>query len=148
LSDGSSSNLNGSTSNSDQPTRLKSASNTHLSIPPYATPIESNQGRSICVLAGWSPGNCSATDVVTLRGGYYYDPTPQPQKVMSPLLADADRHGLSLGVGYAPNPWSLDFFLLFPLAGDRDTGGVNLDGYEGTYRPSGTVLGVNFGYQF
>ncbi len=89
-----------------------------------------------------------ATDIVTLRGGYYYDPTPQPQKSMSPLLADADRHGLSLGVGYAPTPWSLDFFLLLLLAGDRDTGGQSLDGYEGTYRPSGTVLGVNFGYQF
>ena len=83
-----------------------------------------------------------------LRGGYYYDPTPQPTKSMSPLLADSDRHGISLGFGYGLDTWVLDMFGLVLLTGDRSTDGLNTDGFNGDYGTYAFLAGVNLGFKF
>jgi long-chain fatty acid transport protein len=88
------------------------------------------------------------TEEWDLRGGYYYDPTPQPTKSVSPLLADSDRHGISLGFGYGVDTWAIDAFGLALLTGDRSTDGQNLDGFNGEYGTFAYLLGVNVGYSF
>ncbi|MCK4775047.1 MAG: outer membrane protein transport protein, partial [Candidatus Krumholzibacteria bacterium] len=75
----------------------------------------------------------SLTEVIDLRGGYYYDPTPQPTQTMSPILPDYDRHGITLGFGYDRETWVVDVFSLLLLTGERSTEGLSLDGFNGTY---------------
>ncbi|MFQ5512615.1 MAG: OmpP1/FadL family transporter [Candidatus Krumholzibacteriia bacterium] len=89
-----------------------------------------------------------ATEKVALRFGYYFDPTPQPKNVMSPLLPDTDRNGISAGLGYKTAPWTFDFFALFLITGDRSTDGQSLDGFNGTYETFANLFGINVGYQF
>src|SRR5207253_2916274 len=36
-------------------------------------------------------------DHYAVRGGYFFDQSPAPAASVSPLLPDADRHGLALG---------------------------------------------------
>jgi long-chain fatty acid transport protein len=88
------------------------------------------------------------TDEWDLRGGYYYDPTPQPTKAVSPLLADTDRHGLSLGFGYGLETWVVDAFGLWLVTSDRSTDGKSLDGFNGEYGSYAFLLGANLGYRF
>jgi long-chain fatty acid transport protein len=88
------------------------------------------------------------SDDVQLRAGFYYDPTPQPEKAMSPLLPDADRWGLTVGAGYHHGSWTFDGFGLFILTTDRETDGQSLDDYNGTYGAFANVFGFNVGYQF
>lgn len=88
------------------------------------------------------------TEEIQLRGGYYWDPTPQPEKSMSPLLADADRHGVTIGVGVDRGAWTLDLFGLFILTGERETEGQSLDNFDGTYATFANLFGVNVGYGF
>lgn len=87
-------------------------------------------------------------DRVELRGGYYFDPTPQPRKAMSPFLGDVDRHGVSLGAGYGAGKWWVDGFGLLLLTSSRSTNGESLDGLDGTYDPSASILGANVGFRF
>ena len=81
-----------------------------------------------------------------LRGGYYWDPSPQPTASMSPLLADKDRHGITLGLGWVSGRWWVDAFGLALISSDRDTNGESHDGYNGTYGSYGYLTGVNVGY--
>ena len=90
----------------------------------------------------------SYSDALDLRFGYYYDPSPQPEKSMSPLLPDTDRHGLTLGFGYHTGPWTVDAFDLIMIFLERDTEGQSLDGYNGTYSSWANLFGVNIGYAF
>jgi long-chain fatty acid transport protein len=83
-----------------------------------------------------------------LRAGYYWDPTPQPTKAMSPLLADADRHGISLGFGYGVETWTIDAFGLVLLTSDRSTEGQSLDAFNGEYGSYAFIFGANVGYRF
>jgi long-chain fatty acid transport protein len=87
-------------------------------------------------------------DHFELRGGYYFDPTPQPVKAMSPLLPDTDRHGLSVGLGYKPAQWWVDVFGLALITDSRSTLGLSLDGYDGVYDTFGYLFGANLGVIF
>ena len=83
-----------------------------------------------------------------LRFGYYYDETPQPTEAISPLLPDNNRHGVSLGLGKSWGRWSVDAFGLVLIIPDRDTEGVNRDGFEGTYSNGVQIGGVTVGYRY
>ena len=83
-----------------------------------------------------------------LRGGYYYDPTPQPTKSMSPLLADSDRHGVTLGFGYGVEKWVIDAFALTLLNTPRSTDGLSQDDFNGEFDSWAWIFGANFGYNF
>jgi long-chain fatty acid transport protein len=93
-----------------------------------------------------------ANHVVTsswdVRFGAYYDQTPQPTEVVSPLLPDADRIGVSLGVGYHGGPFVVDvteFALHFKK---RSTQGISSDNFNGTYKTNANLIAVNLGYRF
>jgi long-chain fatty acid transport protein len=83
-----------------------------------------------------------------IRLGTLYDQNPQPTEVVSPLLPDADRIGLSFGVGYHRGPFVIDvteFALHFKK---RSTEGRSSDNFNGTYRTDANLISVNVGYRF
>ena len=84
------------------------------------------------------------------RAGYYYDESPQPTEGVGPLLPDANRHGLTGGLGWrnASRSTAVDGYILYILANDRSTEGINRDGYDGTYSSNSVVGGVSLGLSF
>jgi long-chain fatty acid transport protein len=92
--------------------------------------------------------NRTVTPDWDIRLGALYDKNPQPTNVVSPLLPDADRMGVTFGVGYHRGPWVLDateFALHFKK---RSTMGQSLDNFNGTYKTDANLISVNFGYRF
>jgi long-chain fatty acid transport protein len=87
-------------------------------------------------------------DDLDLRLGYYYDETPQPSNVVSPLLPDNNRTGFSLGVGKSWGRVRADLFGLYLIIPDRSTGGNNRDGFEGTYANGVQIAGLTLGYRY
>lgn len=93
-------------------------------------------------------GSRPVTDRWEVRLGAVYDETPQPLESMGPLLPDADRAGVSFGLGYKRGPWSVDVseFALFFM--ERGTEGQNSDDYNGTYQTNANLFSFNVGYTF
>jgi len=83
-----------------------------------------------------------------VRGGYYYDQNPSPPESVSPLLPDADRHGLAAGLGFESGSWKLDVASWYQIFEDRSTEGVSRDNYNGTYDSGAMLLAVSIGYRF
>ena len=69
---------------------------------------------------------------------------------VTPLLPDADRNGPSLGVGIplGGGQWTLDAFELPLFVKQRSTGGVNRDGYDGTYKTFVNLAGLSLQYRW
>jgi long-chain fatty acid transport protein len=83
-----------------------------------------------------------------IRLGALYDKNPQPTEVVSPLLPDSDRIGVSFGVGYHRGPWVLDateFALHFK---ERSTLGRSSDNFNGSYKTDANLISINLGYRF
>ena len=92
--------------------------------------------------------NHNVTNDWDIRLGALYDKNPQPTNVVSPLLPDADREGVSFGVGYHRGPWVLDvteFALHFK---QRNTNGQSLDFFNGTYKTDANLITLDLGYRF
>ena len=88
------------------------------------------------------------TDDWDIRLGALYDKNPEPVTAVTPLLADADRIGVSFGVGYHAGPFVLDvteFALHFKT---RSTQGQSPDNFNGTYKTDANLVTVNLGYRF
>lgn len=93
-------------------------------------------------------GNRKVTDDWDIRLGALYDKNPQPVEVVSPLLPDSDRVGVSFGVGYRRGPFTIDateFALHFKK---RSTHGQNSDFFNGSYSTDANLISVNLGYKF
>jgi long-chain fatty acid transport protein len=94
---------------------------------------------------------------VSLRSGYLYDLTPIPDERANPLIPDADRQGVSLGVGLGSAPWVLDVgyqFLWFEREKENDFGDRSnstvppIDARaNGLYRSNAHVIGLSLGYR-
>jgi long-chain fatty acid transport protein len=82
------------------------------------------------------------------RAGYYFDPSPQPDKSVSPLLPDSDRHGITFGFGHRAGAWTVDMYDLILVFLERDTNGHSHDGYNGSYASWANLIGLNVGYSF
>ncbi len=89
---------------------------------------------------------------IALRGGYFYDSNPVPDKSLEPLLPDSDRHGLNIGAGIDLfSTITLDVAYLHMIILDRVTdqtsypGGVYLDG---RYTGSADLFALNISYAF
>lgn len=86
-----------------------------------------------------------------LRGGYSFDQSPQPFSTLSPFLADASRHGFSVGGGRRLTRLRLDAAVRLVLRNSRATDGRNRYGssYEGIYDPSASLgFALAVGYRF
>jgi len=87
----------------------------------------------------------------TYRFGYYYDQAASPDESMTPLLPDANRHGVTLGLGWRlgrNKAWNLDVYNLALFVEDRSTNGANRDGYNGTYKSYINGTGASLAYHW
>jgi long-chain fatty acid transport protein len=84
-----------------------------------------------------------------VRVGYFFDQSPAPAASVSPLLPDADRHGIALGLGWnPPGPFHADVGTWIIRSPERSTEGVNRDAYDGVYKSRALTIGLSVGYQF
>lgn len=97
------------------------------------------------------------TAAMSLRGGYLYDLTPIPDDKANPLIPDADRQGVSVGVGLTKSPWMLDIgyqFVWFEREKENDFGSRSnstvppIDARaNGLYRSNAHVIGMSVQYR-
>jgi len=92
------------------------------------------------------------------RAGYYFDKSPAPVNSVTPLLPDADRHGLTLGLGCAlgtDKRWTVDVYELAIFA--RSRVGVALETdlpaspraeFTGEYKTFVNAVGLGLGYRW
>nr|XP_061811821.1 long-chain fatty acid transport protein-like [Nerophis lumbriciformis] len=81
--------------------------------------------------------NWQSSANVAWRFGYVIDESPQPDTSVGPLLPDADRDGITLGLGWK----NFDFALMYLKFDDRTTT-VNDNNFNGTYETTGWLLGL------
>jgi long-chain fatty acid transport protein len=94
-------------------------------------------------------------DKLTLRAGAYYDQTPIPDEHLDPILPDADRFGINLGVGYSFEKFTVDFAFLHLFIKERtvDTSksgvfrGGQMVPFNGTYKMDTNLVGLSFSYK-
>jgi long-chain fatty acid transport protein len=87
-------------------------------------------------------------DAFQFRGGYLYDHNAVPTKYVEPLLPDASRNGLNLGVGYKiTEQIMVDLSYLFIKFDQRKAEGTEIM-FDGTYNSSANLFGFNIGYSF
>jgi long-chain fatty acid transport protein len=81
------------------------------------------------------------------RAGYYTDQTPQPLADVGPVLPDADRDGLTIGLGIPlGGAWTLDVGYVHVLFDDRTTTTATTDALAGLWETTGAELAVNLRY--
>ena len=83
-----------------------------------------------------------------IRGGYYYDQTPQPTVDAGPILSDNNRNAITAGFGYNTEHWGVDVGEVYILFQDRNTTAGNTDRYYGIYKEQASVTGLNFRLAF
>ena len=84
----------------------------------------------------------------TARFGYYFDHAAAPTESVTPLLPDADRHGVTLGFGMTRGQWTIDAYNLFLFFQNRSTEGRERDGFDGTYKTYVNALGAAVAYHW
>lgn len=84
-------------------------------------------GKELKVKRDWKDTNqvkigleYKATDILTLRIGYFYDPTPIPQDTFDMVWPDADKKTYSLGAGINLGNWVIDGVLQYTIT-EKDT---------------------------
>ena len=95
---------------------------------------------------------------VRVRSGYLYDATPIPDDRANPLIPDADRQGVSIGLGYDTPHWATDVgyqFLWFEREKENDVGAGSSSAVplvdaraNGIYRSNAHVFGVSMEWRF
>lgn len=83
-----------------------------------------------------------------LRAGMMYDNSPVPQGYVSPDLPDANRIGLSVGIG--ARVWrglSIDLSYVYAYTGER-TSTLQAAAFSGIYQSTSSTLGLGLGYGF
>lgn len=92
---------------------------------------------------------------LAVRAGYYYDPTPAPDRTMNALLPSYTFHGFTLGLGYSLNGLVIDFGLEFLAGQEREVDYAKwlLDpkfahAQPGVYDMSVVVPNISVSYKF
>ncbi|NIQ18131.1 MAG: hypothetical protein GTN43_04965 [Candidatus Aenigmarchaeota archaeon] len=59
-------------------------------------------------------------DNIALRGGYYWDPSPAPDRTMNVLLPNYDFHVVTFGLGYYVNGLQIDLAFEYLMGKERN----------------------------
>jgi long-chain fatty acid transport protein len=87
-------------------------------------------------------------DKMQLRAGYLYDHSPVLTQYVEPLLPDANRNGINVGLGYKlTEQLHVDVSYLF-LKFDQRVATNTTIAFDGTYNSSANLVGINIGYNF
>ncbi len=106
--------------------------------------IIGNYNNSYIVRVG---GEYNLNAMWTLRAGVYYDKNPIPDAYEAPILPDADRLGLNVGVGVnVTNNISVDASYLF-IPFKQRTITNSAFGFNGTYNTTANLLGIDISYK-
>jgi len=83
-----------------------------------------------------------------LRAGYLYDHSPAPTMYVEPLLPDANRNEVSVGVGYAlTKSLKVDLAYMFIKFDQRHAVGTAVN-FDGTYNSTANLIALDLGYAF
>jgi long-chain fatty acid transport protein len=93
-------------------------------------------------------GDLQVNPNTVLRAGYIFLQSPVPDHTLAPTLPDADRHVISVGVGYKRGAQSLDLAYAYSIFDERDIEANQNPAYNGEYDNSSHILGVSWGYIF
>ncbi|WP_141588961.1 MULTISPECIES: OmpP1/FadL family transporter [unclassified Myxococcus] len=88
-------------------------------------------------------GEYGITDALQVRAGVLLDPAPSPDDTLTPDLPDADRFGVSAGVGYSFGAVRVDAAYQFVNLSDKNS---TAPGMTGTYNGTAQVFGLTLGY--
>lgn len=93
----------------------------------------------------------------SLRLGYAFDQTPVPNSTFDPTVPDADRHGITAGIGYNRGRFGIDLAYQIVIFKDRrvdtDTIGAGANpltspSLDGDYNSSAHIGAINITYRF
>jgi long-chain fatty acid transport protein len=83
-----------------------------------------------------------------LRAGYLYDNNPVPDSKLEPLLPDANRNGINVGLGYKlTETITVDVSYLYLKFDERTAANTDIN-FDGLYHADAHLFGINFGYAF
>jgi long-chain fatty acid transport protein len=87
----------------------------------------------------------NASDALVFRAGYSFIESPVPKSTISPILPDADRHVIGLGLGYTLEGHTIDLSYAFSIYKDRK--GTSR-AYPGDYDIDSDLVGLTYSYSF
>ena len=91
-------------------------------------------------------------DQTQLRAGYFYYESPVPENTFDPSIPGADRHGVTLGVGYEMDSTTIDFAYAAIFVGDRHitntVGSTSGASVSGKYESFIHLVALTFTYRF
>ncbi|MBU1172003.1 MAG: outer membrane protein transport protein [Proteobacteria bacterium] len=79
----------------------------------------------------------TVNDLLTLRSGYFYDPSPVPDDTFDIMWPDADRKTYSIGAGFNFGQWTLDTSVQFAYAETKRIIGGESDNINDPYNAPG-----------
>jgi long-chain fatty acid transport protein len=87
------------------------------------------------------------SETMALRAGFVHDQSPVPKASISPMLPDADRNGITGGVGLKFGSMTVDAAFMYLVFADAETADPMPTGYpKGIYKNSALLFGVNLGF--
>lgn len=87
-------------------------------------------------------------DLVTVRLGGYYDPSPVPSDYLNPQTPSTNQIGMTCGVSVNPfKGFSIDAAFLYIMGSQRD-GTYSPDNFAGTYKNAVYSPGIGLSYSF
>lgn len=116
---------------------------THTALQQNST-IIGNYSNSYILRVG---GEYMIDDMWTARAGVFYDKNPVPDAYEAPILPDADKLGLNIGLGVkVTNSLGVDVSYMF-LPFKQRTVTTSAYGFNGTYNTTANLLGIDLSYQ-
>lgn len=84
------------------------------------------------------------------RAGYLYDKSPVSTEYVEPILPDASRNGINVGVGYDINPnWNVSAAYFFLKFDERVVdNSIPENSFNGTYHSYANLFGINIEFKF
>ena len=84
------------------------------------------------------------------RAGYLFDHSPVDDAYVEPILPDANRNGLNVGVGYdVARHWNVSVAYFFLKFDERQvTNSIPQNSFDGTYHSYANLIGADVEYKF